>query len=342
VIDPSQLTPSERRKRLFDALGKWKEGKNPPLLDRCMYWLEDCSDSIKSHSLSRCWLETVEFQGHVVKAKLGLHRPDAGGQKQFAFFPELVGCNDVSVFRGFCNKHDTQLFQNLDTLNVEPTADDCMKLIYRSVARELAAKHYAVAMFLEQGMGANEEAFKSFVWPQMDYALNLLSYKFEIEAALASGAYSDYEHLVFDIEERPPFLATTTFYPIVTARGRVLERNRSHMTLTLLPKRQAGLAVLSWSRIGNPCASKFAHALRKVPLHLVGMAIARMFFEMSDNVVFSPVYWHGLPEECKQAIMTMHARSIINREDYPPTDVFVPNYKTDHPFALDVRTVRSL
>jgi hypothetical protein len=72
------------------------------------------------------------------------------------------------------------------------------------------------------------------------------------------------------------------------------------------------------------------------------MAIARMFFEMSDNVVFSPVYWYGIPEECKMAIVNMHARSIVNGEDIPPADALVPNYQTDYPFALDVQSVRSL
>jgi hypothetical protein len=42
------------------------------------------------------------------------------------------------------------------------------------------------------------------------------------------------------------------------------------------------------------------------------------------------------------AIVNMHARSIVNREDIPPPDALVPNYQTDYPFALDVQSVRLL
>jgi hypothetical protein len=341
VTDDPQDSPLARRKKLFDSLKKFKEGTNAPPLNRCLYWLEDCRGSISSHSLSRCWLDTISFQGHVVKVKLWPRKGEDGKQVS-TFSPELFGQNDVSVFRGFCNKHDAALFRNLDTLTVEPTVDDCMKLIYRSVAREFAAKHHVVATLLGAGMGKDPEAFKKFVFPQILFTIGLLEYKFEIENALASGDVNDYDHLIFDLGTRPQFLGTTTFIPCVTPRGRVLGANREQMTLTLLPTENGGLAVLSWNRVGNPRAAKFAHALRKTPLHLAGMAIARMFFEMSDNVVFSPVYWYGIPEECKMAIVNMHARSIVNHENIPPAGALVPNYQTDYPFALDVQSVRSL
>jgi hypothetical protein len=286
-------------------------------------------------------LDTISFQGHVVKVKLWL-RKGADGKQVSTFSPELYGQNEVSVFRGFCNKHDTALFRNLDTLTVEPTADDCMKLIYRSVAREFAAKHRVVATFLDAGMGKDPEAFRRFVFPQILFTMDLLEYKFEIESVIASGDFSDYDHLVFDLGARPRFLGATTFIPCVTSRGRVLGANQERVTLTLLPTKNGGLAVLSWNRIGHPNAAKFAHALRITPPHLAGMAIARMFFEMSDNVVFSPLYWYGIPEECKMAIVNMHARGIVNHEDIPPADALAPNYQTDYPFALDVQSVRSL
>jgi hypothetical protein len=199
-----------------------------------------------------------------------------------------------------------------------------------------------VATFLDAGMGKDPDACNKFVVPQILFTMGLLEYKFEIENALASGDFSDYEHLIFDLGIRPPFIGATTFIPCVTVRGRMLPANREQMTLTLLPTNYGGLAVLSWSRIGNPCAAKFAHALRKTPLRLAGMAIARMFFEMSDNVVFSPVFWYGVPEECKLAVVNMHARSIVNQENFPSPDALVPNCETDYPFALDVRGIRSL
>jgi hypothetical protein len=99
---------------------------------------------------------------------------------------------------------------------------------------------------------------------------------------------------VIPIQSKLNYIGAVTFNPLVTPRGRLLDANSEQMTLTLLPTVSGGFAVLSWSRIGNPNAAKFAHSVRKVPRHLLGMAIARMFFEMSDNVVLSPVFWDGV------------------------------------------------
>ena len=95
----------------------------------------------------------------VVKVKLWM-RKDKDGNQAPTFSPELFGQNEVSVFRGFCNKHDTALFRNLDAGALEPTVDDCMKLIYRSVTRESDALHHAVATLLGYRYGNDPEAFK--------------------------------------------------------------------------------------------------------------------------------------------------------------------------------------
>ena len=71
-------------------------------------------------------------------------------------------------------------------------------------------------------------------------------------------------------------------------------------------------------------------------------AIARIFFEISDSSCFSPIFWHGLPEEMKLWIIDTHFRSIQNREDVPPADTLVPDYQKDRYFALPITGFRSL
>ena len=171
--------------------------------------------------------------------------------------------------------------------------------------------------------------------------MGLLEYKFEIENASHQeiSAIMTISSLILVLGHR---LGTTTFMTMRDAQRAVACANREQMTLNVITDRKREVVLVLLNRIGSPCVAKFAHALRKTPLHLAGMAIARMFFEMSDNVVFAPVFWYGIPEECKMAVVNMHARSIVNQEDTPPADALVPNYKTDHPFALDVRSVRLL
>lgn len=306
-----------------------------------MYWNEHCTDPpIGSHSLSKCWLETIMFEGHVAKVVLSLQKQENGHMQPTGHI-KLFGWKEASVFRGFCSKHDAALFLNLDCLDIAPTTDDCMRLVYRSVCREASAKHHIVKEFHKIGMTSDERGIKS-VMPEIAFGLQLFKYKFEIEQALASGNYSHYEHLIFDMSSRPHLLGTVTFTPLVTARGRMLGRNPGLMTLTVLPTQSSGIAILTWNQVNNPWGAKFAHALRKTPTHLLGMAIARVFIELSDSTCYSPVFWYGLPDEVKLWIIVTHFRSIQNREVVPPPDVLVPDYQKDWCFALPVNGFRPL
>ena len=216
--------PPEKRAQVFAAIKKLREGSHPPPLGRCMFWDEACGDPpIGSHSLSKCWLETIMFEGHVAKMALSMEK-DANGRLQPTGHIDLIGWNEASVFQGFCNKHDTELFLNLDSLDVTPTIDDCMRLVYRSVCREAAGKHRIVSVFHAQGMTADERGMQN-VLPEVGFGLRLFKYKFEVEAVLASGDYSDFDHLVFDMNSRPHLLGTTTFMPLATSRGKVLGPN---------------------------------------------------------------------------------------------------------------------
>lgn len=344
-IDPSEQDrdpfPPEKRGKLFSIMKGLREGNHAPPFGRCMYWKEDCTaPPIGSHSLSKCWLETIMIKGHIVKISWSMEK-DARGRIQPTVCPDLLGWKEASVFQGFCNRHDTELFRNLDGLNVLPTLDDCLRLVYRSVCREAAAKHHIVDEFNKLGM-ADEERGRKHVMPQVQFGLHLFNYKFEIENSIATGNYTDYDHLVFDMRERPKLLGTVTFMPLVTARGRTIGANPGLMTLTVLPTEATGLAILTWNRVNNPYGTKFAHALRRTPLHLLGMAIMRILVETSDSVCYSPLLWMGIPEDRRQWIVDTHARSIVNEEDVPPVHVLVPDPKTDGPLALPITGFRIL
>lgn len=278
---------------------------------------------IKSHVLKISWSMEKNSLGHI----------------QPTVCPDLLGWKEASVFQGFCNHHDTELFKNLDRLDVAPTVDDCMRLVYRSVCREAAGKHHIVDEFIKQGMTKEERGIKH-VLPQVQFGLHLFAYKFEIETAISTGNYADYDHLVFEMSERPKLLGTVTFMPLVTVRGKTIGSNPGLMTLTVLPTEKAGLAILTWNRVDNPYGAKFAQALRRTPTHHLGMAITRIMVETSDSVCYSPFLWLGIPEDRRKWIVDTHARSIVNEEDVPPAHVLVPDPVNDGPLALPITGFR--
>ena len=124
------------------------------------------------------------------------------------------------MFRGFCNRHDTEIFKELDTLDFDPSLENCVRLIYRSVCREISVNQHVVKVLFDSSMGKDERFFEERIAPEITRTKYLVQFKLGVEAAMSSGNYSDYEGLVFELSAPPSFIGTTTFIPIVTPRGR--------------------------------------------------------------------------------------------------------------------------
>lgn len=56
------------------------------------------------------------------------------------------GVNKVSTFRGFCGKHDNELFEPIDNSPLAPTPEQIALYAYRSLCREVFVKENAVAL----------------------------------------------------------------------------------------------------------------------------------------------------------------------------------------------------
>jgi len=250
--DPFDSIPSETKRVAFQDIVKLRKGNPTTPMDICMYWPESCSgEPTGSHSLSRCWLEALAFEGHVLRFAPPQMRK-IEGQKMPVFAPEHVGVGEASVFKGFCNRHDTELFKELDTLDFDPSLENCVRLIYRSVCREISIKHHVVKVWIESPMGKNPTFFEKNVAPEMGRAVHLIAYKQQVETAIARRDYSDFEGLVFELSVPPSFIGATTIIPLVTPRGRTLTPRVEWLTITVLPTSAGGFAILAWNRLMVP------------------------------------------------------------------------------------------
>lgn len=335
----------EKLGKLHDGLKRIRSQKHPPPLGRCMYWAEPCSEKpIGSHALSKCWLEKILWDGHVLKFVGDLKI--VGNHTYKILRPDGVGWGEASVFQAFCNSHDTSLFRNLDRLDIAPTQDDCLKLAYRSVCREFAAKHQVVGVYFKQGMAGDERGAKMMT-PDLLFGLRLFQYKTELEEDMVGGNFGDYEHLILDMRWNPYLLGAATFTPLTTVRGKIIGPNPSLMTVTVLPTERKGMAVFTWKRVNNPWGAKYAQALRRTPPEQLGMALTRIMLETTDSNCLSANYWLSFDEKDRQLIVDTNMRSMKARfgnppEIVPPATVIVPNSHTDRDIALPVKGLRTL
>ncbi|MES2307694.1 MAG: hypothetical protein V4507_02440 [Verrucomicrobiota bacterium] len=331
---------NKKRGLAFKAMSQISRGNKNPPLDSCLYWGEPCLEPpIFSHSLSKCWLNHLQVDGHLVKLGVFQKKTDQGDATLFC--PDAVGCGEASVFKGFCNKHDTELFRGLDRLDVNASPEICVKLIYRSVCKEFMAKYSVVASFLNNQI-VNDPKTHPYCGAEMIRCMELLKYKYKIEDAIQTGDYSDFSHLVFDLKELPWLIGTTTFCPQITAKGKFLIPNFEWLTFTILPKETSGLAILSWNKWAHKNPSLLAQSLLRFPVYLMEMALPRLLLQTSDNVVFSPKKWFGLSEFSKNVLIEMHKDGVVNSEKPFEKEALMPNSKTDYEWALNLAGTKIL
>jgi hypothetical protein len=215
------------------------------------------------------------------------------------------------------HRHDTEIFKGLDTLDLNPSLENCVCLIYRSVCREISVKQHVVKVLIKSEIGKDQAFFQKSIAPEIARTVDLAKYKVEVEAAISTGVYSDYEALVFELDTPPSLIGTTTIIPFVTPRGRVLIPRVEWLTMTVLPTSAGGFAILTWNQNGGCNSPIFAHSFRRMGLGEAEMMLPRVLFELSENVAMSPVVWGRLPEFVQQVLLQRHKDCIVDSTDMP-------------------------
>jgi len=300
----SDLSNPKAAAQLIDQFRKRFSSKT------CMAPHSDHNGSIVSaHTLSvESMLRRIAIDGHVYAA-VGARNL---ASDQFPIEVARRGIRDVSVFNGFCQGHDRDLFSCLETEPFRFTRKQCFMLAYRAACRECYLKRrqfetvpsteafravhgrepppgLAEAMLLMQAgslSGANDaEALK--------VALDSFLLKEEWDRVVT--------HAVL-FPRTPSILATAAFQPFFTMDGEQLqdfadlEGEVSNMCFSLIPLESGGAAIFSWLDTHSGVPKRyFESVLRQADLTTSVMHVA---LDNTENVAFAPVWYENLePDE---------------------------------------------
>ena len=173
----------------------------------------ECTNIIKAHTVSKSsgLSDIADNTNHVLGLKQNLVSfQKSKGKLRF----EKIGINKASTFRGFCAKHDKQLFSCFEDISFIGTQEQCTALTYRSVAKEIYAKENAleVAGFIkkmDQGkpliFQINIQEHNFFYQLGLKAAINeLYIIKNDVDSELLSRGTSSYNCLVIESSSSIP------------------------------------------------------------------------------------------------------------------------------------------
>jgi len=300
---------------------------------RCLHYDAGvrCSGIIGAHSIQKNGaLSLVADEGEV--CAISRNFTDVKKRRGGVCF-RRQGIGAVSTFRGFCERHDTEVFAPIDTRPLQPTRQQVLLYAYRSLCRELFVKECAVEVLESQARRntANTAIHELFsdVHQGMKIGLqNLRLQKQYYDESLRTETYSDVKYVVFHSNQKPTVVFSSLIYPDFDFLGRQLQNlgNKNPaldlITFSFAPMVSGWGIVFAWHvRCGETCVA-FMKSLATRIFHdrNPGDHLFRLVTSTCENLAISPQWWNSLPQPSRIAIENAASQM---------TDVFSP-IRTDY------------
>lgn len=273
--------------------------------------------AIGSHTVSKNMLKRIARNGHVYRHSATLQDLVQTAGKLSV---KLIGVNDASVLRVFCQDHDSNAFVHLEQASFAGTREQCFLLAYRALCHEYAKKADALDSIptmksydrglsepqqanLQIVMGANETGYNASI-RDMD------EHKRHYDAMLAVRDYSAIRAYVVTFENTPDILCAGAYYPECDFAGRKLQdlgnlsQKMELMTFSLIATNSGGAFVFAWHESGDSVCRPLAESLDKCTDDELPHAVVRFIFEFCENHYLKPDWWDAADHKLKDALTT--------------------------------------
>lgn len=277
---------------------------------RCMFFDRSgrrCKEAaIQSHSLQkRGPLEAISENGHVVKAGPTLRARPVEQREVF----ETIGVKKASVFRGFCSKHDSELFEPIETTSFEYEPRIAVIFAIRAMAMELERKYRMVAIqdatlrHLEDSVLRGQPEIPRWIRKGAIKAIHENMHKLKSYFKwLYRQPPSNFLYSFYEFDRDLPFAVSGAFEPEWDLQGRALYKgnptrlswNSVNMFAGNISNRS--IAVLSgMQKYRDHRMDWFLHSVDCVEERM-GETLFSLAAIHSENLYMNPSWFDSLPE----------------------------------------------
>ena len=235
-----------------------------------------------------------------------------------------IGVGNASIFPGFCNKHDVQLFKSIETKDVVLDAQSSLRFAYRAITferfRKLAAFKFSdTLMQCDRGkpLEAQAEIQQGIQYYKsgMKVALrDMETWKARYDDCILSGRLEGFRYWFVRFDRLLPIAGCTAFYPEIDFNGVKLqdlgELNRllEHIALNITSYDGQTVGCFGWFGSDDGPSARLVNSLKALPTTRIADAFVRIVFEHSENIFLRPSWWEGLDHH-KQEVLQSHMRS---------------------------------
>lgn len=277
----------------------------------CMAPQTDHSGGIVSaHTLSsQAVLRKLSVDGHVyAPSHSGHFSPDA-----HPIEIRRLGLRDVSVFNGFCAKHDAELFSCIENEPFCFRREQCFMLAYRATARECYLKRKQSESIptpdeIRAIHGIDEQlTYSEYTLIHQAASLRgaeeVEGLKAKLDGYLVKNAWDRLVTYAVLFPQTPNVAASFAFQPFHDMNGIQLQdyvdlsAEMSLLIVNLLPLEQGGAAIFSWPDSSNSAPRRFFDSV--VNSDNLTSSVIHAVLDHSENFAFAPVWYEAQSEETK-------------------------------------------
>ncbi|HVT03494.1 MAG TPA: hypothetical protein VHL58_09005 [Thermoanaerobaculia bacterium] len=294
-----------------------------------------CSETIASaHSVQRMGggLRTIARDGEVFGYKL---HPYFFIKTDLLPVPELIGTRRASTFRGFCDRHDQELFRAAETVEFSASVEQLNLLNFRVIARRLFGLHQSLrhrTKMLDYDRGLPSVVQKEFfatthrdIAEAERHLKNVTSLKAEYDDRITQSDFKNTNALVACFEGRPEFLCSDLVDPVFDflSRPMPLLPVPAHVCAYNLAISGGWAFVLCW--VGsNTAAEQLARSFGERGDKDKAASLLRFALEYTDQLFFAPDWWDSLSDAARLEV-TKSVTGRLHPHYQPESDIFEQN-----------------
>lgn len=270
---------------------------------------------VSAHTLSvESMLRKIAVDGHVYT----FGQPKRIAKDTFPIEVQRKGIREVSVFNGFCSKHDRELFACLETESFRFTRQQLFMLAYRATARECylkrkqaeslpTAEEYAAIHGITDAVRLSDEALV-FQAASLRGAEEAEDLKYLLDTLLVRQGWDRLISHAILFPSTPTVLATAAFQPFFDMDGTQLqdfenlEAEMSQIMLSLIPTETGGAAIFSWLDTANAAPRRFFESVLRGRDKT--SAVLHAVLDNTENVAYAPAWYEQLTQDQQQYIFS--------------------------------------
>lgn len=300
----------------------------------------NCSNNIiKAHSVSKeLFLRKISRKNKVYSPQIDMIK--------YKIHMKDIGVNEASVFYGFCNKHDTNLFSDFEIEKFTASSNQLLKIGYRSLCLEIFKKIKVIKKyyFFKENKDRGKNLFDQHLIQmssnkEIAFNKNSLIKLEKIQSLLHDDIIENtsnrMKHCLITLKTPQNILCSSVVSPEFNLNGERLQNlekttDAKNLFLNSFTFNNIGYVLISWLVEEDHYGESFAKSIFSQP-DLINHKLIALILMYTENIFISPSWWDTLSDDKKNNLNKL----IEYLEDF---DKDITLNIRDHPEALQYST----